>query len=130
MEFSLYYWIKILHISCAAISICGFTVRGLLKLTRPPSLQKRWLRIAPHINDSILLACAIYLTLEIQQFPGSAHWLTAKVLGLFAYILLGMVVMRFANTQRQRLIALLAALLCFCYIAAVALTRNPWIVFR
>ena len=122
----LYPAIKLLHVGCAIISISGFTLRGVLKLTHPEVLQSRWLRIAPHINDSILLGCAIYLAYHLQQFPGTADWLTAKLVGLIIYIVLGMAVLRFAKTQTQRLLAFIAALLCFGYIVAVALSRNPW----
>lgn len=121
-----YPWIKILHIACAVVSISGFTLRGLLKLRGSRVLRQRWIRIVPHINDSLLLAFGVYLALSLQLDPGASAWLKAKLVALLLYILLGMVVMRFARTRRQQLLALLAALLCFAYIAAVAVTRNPW----
>jgi uncharacterized membrane protein SirB2 len=125
IDFNLYLWIKWLHMSCAVISICGFTVRGLLKLQYSNYLQQRWIKIVPHINDTLLLGCAIYLALQIEQYPLVNSWLTAKLCGLLAYILLGMVVMRFGRTQQQRLIAFVLALLSFAYIVAVALTHSP-----
>lgn len=126
MTLSLYLAIKYLHVACAAVSIGGFTARGVLRLLRPAALQRRWLRIAPHVVDSLLLACGIYLALHIHQYPGSAAWLTAKLVGLVAYILLGMTALRFATTRGGQALALLAALACFGYIVAVAVTREPW----
>ena len=125
MDFNLYPWVKLLHIGCAIASITGFTVRGLLKILNPGALNRRWLRIAPHINDSVLLACAIYLVVKLGQYPGTTHWLTAKVIGLVLYILLGMAVMKWTKTQNQRVTAFIAALGCFGYIVMVAVTRNP-----
>lgn len=118
--------IKALHILCAALSIGGFTLRGLLKFRRPQSLQRRWIRIAPHVNDSILLACGLYLAFRLHQYPGTSSWLTAKLLGLVAYILFGLTALRFAKTRGLQQLAFVAALTCFSYIVAVAVTRNPW----
>ena len=122
---SLYTAIKLLHMSCATISITGFTLRGLMKLFCPQRLEARWLRIAPHINDTLLLGCAIYLAITLGQYPGTSSWLTAKVIGLTGYILMGMTLMKWASTQTQRWLAFLAAIGCFSYIVWVAVTRQP-----
>ena len=121
----LYQWSKWLHISCAAISICGFTLRGVLKLRASNALQQRWIKIVPHINDTVLLGCAIYLAVAIRQYPLTDGWLSAKLFALLLYIGLGMVVMRFARSQQQRLIAFVLALISFAYIVAVAFSRSP-----
>ena len=126
MAVDVYPWVKLLHVASAVLSITGFTLRGGLKLMGSEMLRQRWVRIAPHINDSVLLVCAIYLAMQLQQYPGTSAWLTAKLVGLLLYIVLGMVVMRFARNRRQQLLALIAAILCFGYIVAVAVTRNPW----
>ncbi len=61
--------------------------------------------------------------MQSQQYPGTSPWLSAKVIGLVVYILLGVALMRLARTRRQQVLALLGAILCFGYIVAVALTR-------
>jgi len=53
---------------CAFLSISGFIYRGILKLTTPEKLSKKWLKITPHIIDTILLASAIYLVFITQQW--------------------------------------------------------------
>lgn len=111
--------------TCAVISICGFIIRGTLKLQGSAYLSHRWIKTLPHINDTILLGCAVYLTVRIQQFPFGSGWLTAKLLALFFYIAMGMVVMRFAKTQQQRLLAFALALVSFAYIVLVALYKTP-----
>ena len=127
MNPEIYSIVKTIHISCALISICGFCFRAALKLGHSTLLKPRWLRILPHLNDSLLLGCAIYLTASINQSPVSNSWLTAKVIALLAYIGSGMLVMRFAKSQRQRLIALVLALISFAYIVAVAVSHDPYI---
>ncbi len=119
-----YETIKLIHISCAVVSLSGFTIRGLLKLCDSVYLQQRWLKVMPHIVDTLLLTSAGYLAYASRQYPFSNDWLSAKVLALLVYIAAGMVVMRFGKTQTQRVSAFLLAIASFSYIVAVALTRS------
>ncbi|HMY91216.1 MAG TPA: SirB2 family protein, partial [Nitrosomonas sp.] len=87
----------------------------------------RWVKILPHVNDTVLLLSAIMLAITIQQNPLENSWLTAKVIGLLTYILLGMVALRFGKTRRTKITAWIMALMVFGYIVLVALTKNPTI---
>jgi len=118
--------IKVIHISCAALSISGFLSRSWLKLNAPQQLRKRWLRITPHIIDTLLLASAIVLVIQTRQYPFASAWVTAKLLMLLVYIGFGLLTLRFARTPAQTLAGLVGASLSFSYIIAVALTRQPW----
>ncbi len=120
----MYTGIKHLHMLLAIISIVGFTIRGGMKLAGSRWLEQRWLRIAPHVVDTLLLAAGIWLAVASQQYPLAQGWLTAKVVGLVLYIALGLHVMRFATTQRARAISYALALLCFAWIMAVAFSRT------
>jgi uncharacterized membrane protein SirB2 len=112
--------------TCAILSIAGFTLRGILKLQGSTLLEKKIFRIAPHIIDTVLLASAIALTVIIGQYPLVNTWLTAKVIGLLLYIFLGLVTLRFAKTQPVRLLTFVLAIAVFAYIAMVARTHNPF----
>ncbi len=125
MDFQLYPAIKILHMTTAIITILCFIYRGILKVLDGNYRPAKWLRILPHANDTILLTCAIYLAMQSRQYPLSTDWISAKFFALLAYIGLGMVVMRFAKNQQQRIIAFVLALISFSYIVAVALSRSP-----
>ena len=116
--------IKLIHVVTALLSGAGFLVRGLLMLRDSPMLATRLLRVAPHVNDTVLLAAAIVLTINIQQYPFVRGWLTAKVIALVVYIVLGMIALRRGRTRGTRVIAFFAALLVFAYIVSVALTRS------
>jgi uncharacterized membrane protein SirB2 len=120
----MYLVIKTIHIITAVISISGFTLRGLLLLNDSPLMKQKWVRIVPHVNDTVLLACAIYLATISGQYPFQSDWLTAKLVALFAYIILGMMAFRFARTRSGRITAFLLAILSFAYIVSVALTRQ------
>ena len=101
----MYMAFKHIHMLCAVISIIGFIVRGALCIKGSNILQKKWIRIAPHIVDTLLLLSAIGLMFTTQQYPFVNGWLTAKLLGLIVYIFLGVVTMRIAKTQSTRIIA-------------------------
>jgi uncharacterized membrane protein SirB2 len=122
----MYLTLKMLHMTCAILSIAGFTLRGILKLQGSTLLEKKIFKIAPHIIDTVLLASAIALTVIIGQYPLADAWLTAKVIGLLLYIFLGLVTLRFAKTQPVRLLAFVLAIGVFAYIAMVARTHNPF----
>lgn len=117
--------LRLLHISFAIISVSGFAWRGLLMLTDSPMLQQRWVRIVPHINDTLLLAAAIGLAVMSGQYPWTVPWLAAKIVGLLAYIGLGVVALRQRFSKPVRVAAWGAALICFAWIASVARLRNP-----
>jgi uncharacterized membrane protein SirB2 len=120
-----YLILKNLHVGAVAVSFSLFVLRGLWMLGAPHRLQTRWVRIVPHVVDTLLLASAIALAVLTVQYPFSQPWLTAKVLGLFVYILLGMVALRRGPTLGRRALAWLSALAVFAYIVVVALTRDP-----
>jgi len=122
----MYFALKHIHMLCAAISIIGFIVRGALRIQGSALLQKKFIRIAPHIVDTLLLVSAIGLTISIQQYPFTSAWLTAKLIGLFVYIGLGVVALRIAKTQTVRVIAYLLAIVTFFYIGSVAFSKVPW----
>ena len=90
-----------------------------------PRLQQKWVKVAPHFNDSVLLLSAIILAFQLNQAPFVQVWLTAKVLGLLLYIGLGMVALRLGKTKRVKALAFLSAIVVFVYIVLVALTKNP-----
>lgn len=117
--------IKHLHVTCVVISITGFFLRGLLAFADSPVLAQKWLKWAPHANDALLLTAAIALAIMSGQYPLVDSWLTAKVFGLIAYIILGSIALRAGRTRRARMAAWLAAMATFGYVVSVALTRHP-----
>lgn len=120
-----YVVLKHLHVTCVILSVTGFLLRGLLMLRESPLLGRRWVRTVPHLNDILLLAAAIGLSVITAQYPFVHGWVTAKIFGLIAYIILGSVALKAGRTKDVRVTAWLVALGCFGYIVSVALTKNP-----
>ena len=115
-----YLILKPLHVSFVLVSYSLFLLRGIWMLRASPRLQRRWVRVLPHVNDTLLLASGITLAVLTHQSPGSHPWLAAKIAALVVYIGLGTVAFK-----RRKLWAWLAAQAVFFYIVAVAVTRNP-----
>jgi uncharacterized membrane protein SirB2 len=117
--------LKYVHLAAVAVSFTLFFLRGLWMMLDSAQLSRRWVRIVPHVNDTVLLAAGIWLAFELRQAPGASPWLTAKLAALFVYIGLGVLALRPGRPKRLRVGAWLAALAVFGYIVGVALTRSP-----
>jgi uncharacterized membrane protein SirB2 len=121
--------LKMIHVASVVISYLLFSLRTMWKMTDSAALQQRWVKITPHVVDTILLVSAIALAIRIQQDPIHDSWLSAKVIGLLFYIGLGMRALKFGKTRRGRISAWIAAQLVFLYIVLVAVTKNPAVFF-
>lgn len=117
--------VKLVHVASVVLSLTGFFLRGVLMIRASPLLGARWVRVLVHINDTILLVAALALAVMSQQYPFVANWVTAKVLGVIAYIMLGSLALRAGSTRNTRIVCWLAALAMFGWIVSVALTRQP-----
>lgn len=119
---------KYIHVSSVIATFTLFFIRGVWMIVDSDLLQRKWARIVPPVIDTLLLASAITLSVSIYQYPFVHAWLTAKVIALLIYIGLGMLALTYGKTRRIRVSAWVAAQLCFFYIAAVAITKNPLVL--
>ncbi|MCZ6457973.1 MAG: SirB2 family protein [Gammaproteobacteria bacterium] len=116
--------LKNFHIMLAYLTVLGFVVRGVWSLLDSPMRQEKWVKIAPHVIDTLLLTLGVLLVIDLGLAPFSG-WLSAKLLGLVAYIGFGVLAMR-AQSRSLKIFGFSAALLCVGYIFAVAFTRSAW----
>ena len=120
-----YSTVKTIHQSAVALSFAGFFARGLGALGGAAWVRARPAKTLPHVVDSVLLLSALWLAWTLRLNPAGAPWLLAKIVGLVAYIGLGMVALKDGRPLTLRATAWLAALLVFGYIVSVALTKSP-----
>lgn len=121
--------VKIIHVTCVLLSISGFVGRGILMIRESPMLSARWVKILPHIIDTVLLGSAIILASQWGWSAVQIPWLQAKIIALLLYIALGMVALKRGRTRSTRTTAWLAGILTFAYIIGVAITKNPLLIF-
>ncbi len=121
MEYSL---LRLVHVGTVYVTLCLFLLRGVWMLLGSPRLAQRWVRILPHVNDTVLLASAIGMLVVANLSPLREPWLLAKILGLVIYIVLGSLALKRGRTRPIRFAALVGALGVFAYIVAVAVTKQ------
>ncbi|KTG16596.1 MULTISPECIES: SirB2 family protein [unclassified Guyparkeria] len=118
------FWIH-LHALAAVLSLLGFVVRGGWMLAGSSMLKKKWVKITPHVVDTVLLVSALVAAWLLFWSNGvHPQFLTVKIVGLVVYIGLGLVAMRFGKTRGMRASAWILAILVFLYIAAVGVANT------
>jgi len=124
-----YLAVKHLHMSCAVLTGLLFFLRLWWRWTQPARLNRGWVRVLPHLIDTVLLGSAITLAYLSGLYPLQQHWLTAKVLALLIYIVAGAMALRRAKTVAGRLLASITAIVCYLYILAAAHFHSamPWL---
>lgn len=120
-----YTFLKHIHISCAAASGAFFVVRAAWMWRASPMLGARWVRTAPHVIDTLLLASAVTLAWMGGLSPLQQPWLAAKIGALLLYIVLGTLALKRGKTIATRRSAALGAIAVFAYIVAVAISKQP-----
>jgi uncharacterized membrane protein SirB2 len=121
-----YALLKSIHLATIAITLSLFLLRGAWRLTESPRLKQKWVRIAPHTNDALLLASAIGMLIVARLNPLDHGWIMAKILALLAYIVLGTIALKRGKTPLQRNLAFIGALAVFAYMLAVAVSKQAW----
>ena len=113
------------HLMLITLSVSFLLIRVLAVSCNAQWVRKKWVKIAPHIIDTFLLISAVTLMMIIQQYPGSAHWLNAKVVALIGYIGFASFAFKGQKPIYIRAVFLLLALSCIGYMGVVAVTKNP-----
>ena len=123
-----YLTLKSLHASSAFVSLALFITRGVWMISAPERLQRRWVKVLPHVVDTVLLGSAVALVWQLGGLAAlsAQSWLVAKIVALFAYILLGSIALRRGRTRRVRISAFVAAIVVFGYIVSVAVVKSPF----
>jgi uncharacterized membrane protein SirB2 len=114
------------HIAAVFVSIGLFALRGAWMIADSPLLTTRVVRILPHVVDTVLLAAGVGLAVLSHQYPFVQPWLTAKIVGLVLYIVLGSIALKRGRSRGVRILALTAALAVVAWIVATARCRCVW----
>lgn len=119
----LYPAIKHMHMLFAMISLLGFLVRSGLKFAGSPLLDKKLVKVLPHVNDTLLLVCGILLAVAGAVNPLSQLWLLGKIVLLLLYIACGMFVLKWSSNNVQRVLGIFVALACFAGMGVLAVAK-------
>lgn len=117
--------LKHIHMTLAIITILGFLIRSVWLFRQSPSLNKKWVKISPHIIDTLLLASGIALW---TTWYGAVFqpWVIAKLIMIALYIGFGIITFK-TNSKGLRGITFTLAILSFATILYLARTKTlPW----
>ncbi len=122
----MYSAVKHVHQASVVLTLCLFVVRLFWVAIGSSQLRRRWVRVVPHVIDTVLLGSAITLVIMSGMYPWQHSWLLAKLLALVAYILLGSIAIKAGRNRGIRLLSGAAALLVLIYIISVAQAHSAW----
>ncbi|MFT5756438.1 MAG: putative membrane protein SirB2 [Alteromonadaceae bacterium] len=115
---------KHLHMTIAALSVALLTLRFIWLMLGSENLNKKWVKIAPHVIDTFLLLIGVMMAVKLAINPFEQLWLAEKILAIIAYIFTGYYTLKLARNNMLRVIGYLGALGWFMLIVRIAMTKE------
>ena len=123
----MYAIVKHIHLTTIAISVVLFLLRFIWTLRQSDMLQKKWVKILPHITDTLLLLSAATLCVMLEQYPFATAWVSEKLLGLLMYVFMVTLALKIAKTDFMRMVGLVGALSWVAFSGFVAVSKQALI---
>ena len=120
--------VKTLHMVTVTLTVIMLLLRFFWLQTGSAMMQRRWVRIVPHLNDTLLLLSGAWLVAITHFYPFTSQgaWLTEKLFGVIIYIVLGFIALgRKPRAQKVRWIAFIVATAMLVLIYHLATTKMP-----
>lgn len=121
----MYAAVKHIHLTAIALSVLLFLLRFLWTIRGSQMLHKKWVKVLPHIVDTLLLVSAATLCVLVSQYPFVTPWVTEKLLGLLMYLFMVTLALKIAKTGFMRAVGLVGALSWLAFTALVAISKQP-----
>ena len=120
----MYMAFKHLHLTAIALSLLFLILQVVAHLMDSKMKEAKWLKVLPHIINTVLIITAIGLCVTLAQYPFVHDWVTSKLIGLVAYILLAVVAVKWARTNAMRVFALIGAVAWLGLTGKIAITKT------
>lgn len=121
----MYEIVKHIHLTAIALSVVLFLLRFVLSVMQSPMLQKKWLKVVPHIVDTLLLISAATLCVILKQYPFVDAWVTEKLMALVMYVFMVTLALKLGRTGFIRGVGFVGALSWIAYAGMVAVSKQP-----
>ncbi|AWL11504.1 Protein sirB2 [Saliniradius amylolyticus] len=121
----MYFALKHFHQTMVALTVALFVLRFYWLHRHPAMLGKKWVKVVPHVIDTLLLLSAAGLCVLIQQYPFVHDWVTEKLMAVLLYILLAFVALKIGRTTFIRWVGFLGAISWLLFAAKVAIIKQP-----
>ncbi|MDA9556179.1 SirB2 family protein [Vibrio sp.] len=106
----MYEIVKSLHIVTIGISVSLLSIRYILMMLDSPMLDRKFLKVAPHAVDTLLLLSGLTLIYITGFTPFNSPWLMEKITAVLAYISLGVFALKLGKNKMLRSFAFVGAL--------------------
>ncbi len=116
----LYSSLKHLHLFCVVLSFSFFILRAFWQFSDSPLLNKRAIKILPHIVDTLLLLSGLSLVILLNYYTTFPTWLIIKLILVVAYIISGIIAFRSSSFK----LALPLSIALFFTIAYLAINKS------
>nr|WP_216613477.1 SirB2 family protein [Vibrio sp. 99-8-1] len=118
--------LKNIHLLSIALSAILLSVRFALVMANSQLIDKKFIKIAPHVVDTVLLLTGIGLIISLGFIPFTAgtEWFTQKVTCILAYFALGFFALKMAKNKLLRIFAFFGALGWLVMAANIAMTKT------
>lgn len=120
----MYMMAKHLHLTLIAVSVLFFITRYIWVMTDSAMMQKKWVKIVPHIVDTLLLISAMVLCVLLSQYPFATGWLTEKFIGLLLYIFFGLLALKIGKDKKIKTIGFVLAIGTIAFMGKLAVTKQ------
>ena len=108
--YSLYPAVKHTHLMFIALSVAFFILRFVLHIRQSPLMDRKFLKVAPHVIDTFLLVSGFTLCFMIKQYPFVDPWMTEKIICVVAYIVLGIMALKSNRNKLFKFFAFIGAI--------------------
>lgn len=109
----------------AAVSILLFCLRFFLLIKQSEKRHAKWLKIAPHIVDTLLLTAGVTLAVMLSYNPAHQPWLLEKLIAVVAYIFTGFYTLKWARNNIMRYLGFIGCIGWLMLIVRLAMTKSP-----
>lgn len=122
--------LKHIHTLLAFTTIIFFFIRGFWLFMESDMIQKKWVRISPHVIDTSLLLLGLVLAGMIKLSPAQNPWFTEKMIAVVIYIFLGIMTFRLFRKGKKSaaIVCFILAAACFGYVLTMAFTKNAMFI--
>jgi uncharacterized membrane protein SirB2 len=120
-----YLEIKLVHVAAVLVSGALFVLRGIALQVGGAWAMAAPIRYLSYSIDTVLLSAALMLSSMLRQYPFVHSWLTAKVLLLVVYIVLGSFALKRAPTRPIRLACFTAAIAVYAMMISISRAHHP-----
>jgi uncharacterized membrane protein SirB2 len=116
---------KLVHVAAVIASGGLFFVRGLAVQLGAGWAMAAPLRYLSYSIDTVLLTAALTLSSMLRQYPLAQSWVTAKVVLLVVYSVLGSFALKRGRTRAVRAACFAAAIGVYLVIVSIARAHHP-----